>query len=155
MLADRTMLRRSKFPESIHFWKANSNLVQQATLPGVNRPPRMPSGNCASISAVDLIQQKKFGSWKFFVKLIQPKPDLSISYHSIRIMMVNHCSRFQALHAYNKKEGLVRHVEPLWLVGLVKRMLQPSNIPKHLCHTCSKGTIIMMPEQHKVQNLLL
>ena len=51
-----------------------ANLVLQATLPGAKRPPCLASaflGKCASIAAVNLIQQKEIGSWKtFFVNLI-------------------------------------------------------------------------------------
>ena len=44
------------------------NLVLQITLPGVKRPLYVASaclGKCSSITAVDLIQQKKMCSWKF------------------------------------------------------------------------------------------
>ena len=63
------MLRRLNFPEPIHFGKAYGNLVLQATLPGAKKPLCMASaflGKCAFITAVDLIQRKKLGSWKFF-----------------------------------------------------------------------------------------
>ena len=58
------MLRRSNFQEPMVL-----NLVLQATLPGVKKPPCVAStflGKCASITAVDLIQRKKLGSWMFF-----------------------------------------------------------------------------------------
>ena len=77
------MLRRLNFPELIH---AYGNLVLQATLPGAKKPPCVASaflGKCTSITAVDLIQRKKFGSWKLF----ESNLDL-ISYRSIGIMTV-------------------------------------------------------------------
>ena len=49
--------------------KAYGNLALQATLPGVKKPPCVASTfleKFASITAVDLIQRKKLGSWKFF-----------------------------------------------------------------------------------------
>ena len=48
-------------------------LVLQATLLGAKKPPCVASTfleKCASITAVDLIQQKKLGSWKFFESLL-------------------------------------------------------------------------------------
>ena len=44
-------------------------LVLQATLPGAKKPPCVAGtllGKRTSITAVDLIQQKKLGSWRFF-----------------------------------------------------------------------------------------
>ena len=49
--------------------KAYDNLVLQATLPGAKKPPCVASTfleKCASITAVDLIQQNKLGFWKCF-----------------------------------------------------------------------------------------
>ena len=49
--------------------KAYGNLILQATLPGVKKPPGVAStflAKCASITAVDLIQRKKLGFWKIF-----------------------------------------------------------------------------------------
>ena len=46
----------------------DTNLVLQVIRPGTKRPPCMASdflGKCASITAGDLIQRKKLGSWKF------------------------------------------------------------------------------------------
>ena len=60
------MLRQLNFLEP---GKACGNLVLQATLPGPKKPLCVASavlGKCASITAVDPIQRKKLGSWKFF-----------------------------------------------------------------------------------------
>ena len=63
------MLRRSNFRSLYTSGKACGNLVLQATLPGVKKPLCVAStflAKCASITAVDLIQQKKLGFCKFF-----------------------------------------------------------------------------------------
>ena len=61
--------RTIEFPGAYTSGKAYGNLVLQATLPGAKKLPCVASaflGRCASITAVDLIQRKKFRFLEFF-----------------------------------------------------------------------------------------